>query len=171
MTSRLGPFAVVRTRFINTHIPERAAKLEPVVARMPDDPAAAPDPALPRPLRLLPSPEPITVIAEVPDGPPVRMVWRRVSYRFAKAAGPERIESEWWRSGQKLDFLLPGREVAAPPTSGEAPAPKLVPLVPEQVMRDYYVAEDEAGRRFWLFRQGVYGRELPPSWYLHGFFS
>lgn len=171
MTSRLGPFAVVRTRFINTHIPERAARLEPVVAPTPDDPSAAPDPTLPRPLRLLPSPEPITVIAEVPDGPPVRMVWRRVSYRFAKASGPERIESEWWRSGQKLDFLLPGREVAAPPASGAAPVPKLVPLMPEQVMRDYYVAEDEAGRRFWLFRQGIYGNNLPPSWYLHGFFS
>lgn len=175
MTSRLGAFAVVRTRFVNTHIPERAAVLEPVVARSADDPAAAPDPGLPRPLRLLPNPEPITVIAEVPDGPPVRMVWRRVGYRFAKAAGPERIESEWWRSGQKLAFLLPGRdagtEVAAPPPGSAGVEPKLRPLQPEQVMRDYYVAEDEGGRRFWLFRQGIYGRDLPPSWYLHGFFS
>ncbi len=169
MTSRLGPLAVVRQKFVDTHIPERAVKLEPVIARTPDLPAAAPDPLLPRPLRLLPRPEPITVIAEVPDGPPVRMIWRRVGYRFLKASGPERIESEWWRSGQRLGFLLPGAtEMAAARSEGSV---GLSSLVPEHVMRDYYVAEDEGGRRFWLFRQGIYGHDRPPDWFLHGFFS
>lgn len=36
--------------------------------------------------------------------------------------------------------------------------------------RDYYVVEDETGRRFWLFREGHYGGEVPPRWYLHGIF-
>lgn len=36
--------------------------------------------------------------------------------------------------------------------------------------RDYYVVEDETGRRFWLFREGLYGAETPPRWYLHGVF-
>src|SRR5690606_25685582 len=45
MTSRLGPLSVVRSKLVNTHIPERAVRLEPVVARTPDDPAAVPDPA------------------------------------------------------------------------------------------------------------------------------
>lgn len=162
MTSRLGPLAVVRQKFVDTHIPERAVRLEPLVARTPDDPAAAPDAALARPLRLLPRPESITVMAEVPDGPPVRMVWRRLSYRFARASGPERIESEWWRSGQRLGFLLP--EMGEPDAA-------LADLIPEHVMRDYYVAEDEEGRRFWLFRQGLYGYDRPPDWFLHGLFS
>lgn len=37
--------------------------------------------------------------------------------------------------------------------------------------RDYYVVEDEAGRRFWLFREGLYGAAPPPRWYVHGVFA
>lgn len=36
--------------------------------------------------------------------------------------------------------------------------------------RDYYLVEDEDGRRFWLFREGLYGADPPPRWYLHGVF-
>ncbi len=36
--------------------------------------------------------------------------------------------------------------------------------------RDYYCVEDEAGRRFWLFRQGLYGEGGQPRWFLHGVF-
>ncbi len=37
--------------------------------------------------------------------------------------------------------------------------------------RDYYCVEDEAGRRYWLFRLGHYGAEEPAQWFLHGFFA
>ena len=71
MTSRLGPLAVMRSTFVNTHIPEKAVKLESVLVHSPQDPHAKPDASLRRPLRLLPQPEPIIVtFAEVPDGPP-----------------------------------------------------------------------------------------------------
>ena len=33
--------------------------------------------------------------------------------------------------------------------------------------RDYYLAEDDAGRRYWLFREG----SRAPHWFLHGFFG
>ncbi len=39
--------------------------------------------------------------------------------------------------------------------------------------RDYYRVEDEQGRRYWLFREGLFNREdldKPPSWWLHGVF-
>lgn len=173
MTSRLGPLAVVRSKFVNTHIPERAVKLEPVVARTPDDPAAAPDPALPRPLRLLPAPEPITVtLVQVPDGPPPNMVWRRVTYRFLKVSGPERIGAEWWRPD--VQFTVPVPPPPSPPISNrdeeKVPRHVVVEMMPIP-NRDYYVAEDDGGRRFWLFREGVYGTAEAPRWYLHGFFA
>ena len=178
MTSRLGPLAVVRAKFVNTHIPEQAMRLEPVIARTSDDPEAQPDPGLPRPVRLLPAPEPITVLAEVPHGPPASMVWRRVAYRFVKASGPERIEAEWWRTGQKLDLLGPPRTRPEEPaerrkgqTRPKPYNPKLTPLEPETTLRDYYIAEDDGGRRFWIFRLGLYGARLAPRWFLHGFFS
>ena len=50
-----------------------------------------------RPLRLFVAPEPIDVTAEVPDGPPLRLRWRRVLVRVVAANGPERIAPEWWR--------------------------------------------------------------------------
>ena len=36
--------------------------------------------------------------------------------------------------------------------------------------RDYYVVEDEAGRRYWIFRSGHYDGSQP-HWFLHGFFA
>ena len=42
------------------------------------------------------------------------------------------------------------------------------------MLRDYYRVEDGEGRRYWLFRAGLYGdAQVPgaPNWYLHGFFA
>jgi protein ImuB len=90
-----------------------------------------------RPLLVFDRPEPVSVIAAVPDGPPMRFTWRRVTRRVAKAQGPERIAPEWWR-----------------PSAGE-------------IIRDYYAVEDDTGRRYWLYREGLYG-ETQPRWFVHG---
>lgn len=38
--------------------------------------------------------------------------------------------------------------------------------------RDYYLVEDDEGRRFWLYREGLYERETTsPRWFVHGFFA
>jgi protein ImuB len=37
--------------------------------------------------------------------------------------------------------------------------------------RDYYQVEDEHGRRYWLYRQGLYGGGETPRWFLHGEFA
>jgi protein ImuB len=89
----------------------------------------------------------------VPDGPPVRFEWRRVSHRVTRAEGPERIAPEWWR---------------APPKSRNDRAGRLT--------RDYYRVEDEKGRRFWLYREGLFGRandclDAMPAWFIHGIFA
>jgi protein ImuB len=159
MSNRLGPLAVIRSKFVNTHIPERAVKLEPVLARTQDDPEATPDATLPRPLRLLPAPELIGVsLAEVPDGPPPNMTWRQMSYRFVKVSGPERIGVEWWTLAQPVPST---REDGPNPAAGDE----------ADLTRDYFIAEDEEGRRFWLFREGLYWQGVSPRWFLHGFFA
>ncbi len=40
-------------------------------------------------------------------------------------------------------------------------------------VRDYFRIEDREGRRFWVFREGVWtsARARPPRWYLHGLFA
>ena len=90
-----------------------------------------------RPSLLLTSPEPIEVIARVPDGPPVQFLWRRVIHRVAAAAGPERIEPEWWRN-------------IGADRSGKGE------MRVETRVRDYYRLQDTAGARFWVFRAGRY---------------
>jgi protein ImuB len=95
-----------------------------------------------RPVRLFRNPEPVDAVADVPEGPPVTFRWRRALHRVARAEGPERIAAEWWVDGE------------------DAPT------------RDYFRIEDETGRRFWLFREGLYGREMAlPRWFMHGVFA
>jgi protein ImuB len=101
-----------------------------------------PDEEQPRPPLLLPRAEPIDVVALVPEGPPQRFRWRGTIHVVAQTQGPERIANEWWR------------DRALQPT------------------RDYYLVEDDAGRRFWLYREGLYGRETAaPRWFVHGLFA
>ena len=37
--------------------------------------------------------------------------------------------------------------------------------------RDYYLAEDEEGRRYWIFCERPRDPAVPPRWFLHGFFA
>ena len=37
--------------------------------------------------------------------------------------------------------------------------------------RDYFRVEDEEGRRYWLYREGFYGRDEAPRWFMHGLFA
>ena len=82
-------------------------------------------------------------MAMMPDHPPRAFTWRRMRHQVRWADGPERIAGEWWRRDA---------EVAA--------------------VRDYWIVENEKGRRFWLFRQGdgVDPATGGLSWFLHGFF-
>ena len=100
-----------------------------------------------RPILLFDPPQAVETLAELPDGAPTRFIWRRVSRRVIKAQGPERLSAEWWRAD---------------------------PAKPAPRTRDYYRVEDDQGRRYWLFREGLYGREdaeRPPNWWLHGLFA
>jgi protein ImuB len=111
--------------------------------RLQDEAIQADSLCSPRPIRLLGRPEPIEAVAEVPDGPPVRFRWRRVLHQVALAEGPERIAMEWWRD-----------------QNGRA------------LTRDYFRLESREGVRVWVYREGLYGRELAePRWFLHGLFA
>jgi len=97
LANRLGTSAVRRLFPRASHIPERAQSLRSAFVALPAWTDEVPDKP-PRPLLLLAKPEPLTVLAEIPEGPPARFTWRRVSRRVVKAEGPERIAPEWWRA-------------------------------------------------------------------------
>jgi protein ImuB len=59
----------------------------------------------PRPLRILNDPEPIEVMALLPDYPPKFFTYKGKRHTVQKADGPERIEREWWRdAGEHRDY-------------------------------------------------------------------
>jgi protein ImuB len=166
LRARLGDTAVRRPVFHGSWLPERSERWTPI-RNLSLDPGA-PAPTGPRPILVFHPPEPVDAIAELPDAAPARFTWRRVAHKIVKSAGPERLSAEWWTPA-----ALRLGAVDEPPRT-----------------RDYYRVEDEAGRRFWLFREGLYGREdvsihnapkaqpkdpdvpLPraPTWWLQGIF-
>jgi len=149
LSTRLGPQALCRLVPRNSHIPEQAQLALPALHR----PAPAPWPAPPagepplRPLFLFDPPQPVEVIAEVPDGPPHRFRWKRKLHEVRLYEGPERIASEWWRRKGGEERGKGG------------------------LTRDYYRIEDVRGRRYWIFRHGLYEQRPDPKWYLHGLFA
>ncbi len=99
LVNRLGAPAVRRLVPKSSHIPELAQTLRSAFA----GPSLWPEPTAckpPRPPLLFETPEPLTVLAEIPEGPPARFTWRCLTRRVAKAEGPERIAPEWWRPQQ-----------------------------------------------------------------------
>ena len=148
LSTRLGRGRVRRLAPHDSHIPEQTQlALSAVEAAAPAQ-WLAPEPGGPPapPLHLFAPPQPIEVIAEVPDGPPHCFRWRRALHEVRRFEGPERIASEWWRR-----------------KGGEASGGGLT--------RDYYRVEDARGRRFWIFRHGLYEERANPDWYIHGLFA
>jgi protein ImuB len=149
LSTRLGRHRVQRFIPQNTHVPEQMQlTLSAIEAGSPTavwSLSPMGEPPL-RPLHLFDPPQPIEVLAEVPDGPPHRFRWRRKQHEVRRFEGPERIASEWWKR-----------------QDGAVDRPGLT--------RDYYRIEDIRGRRFWVFRHGLYEENPDPRWYLHGLFA
>ncbi len=164
LAARFGETQIHKLASVNTHIPEQACRLVPAVGSRGGAMrnAVSSEPRQ-RPLRLLDPPEPVEVMAEVPDGPPIHLRWRRRPLRIIQAQGPERIAGEWWRAanlaGARLDDV--DRTTACL----------------ESATRDYWRIEDASGRRLWLYREGFYaghgGSEGRGGarWYVHGLFA
>ena len=147
---RLGARAVSRPVLHPSHIPERAQRWEslsgavgPSGPPLQHRPAPARERGQERPLKVLDRAEPIAVLYASPDGVPQRFRWRGNVREVCRVEGPERIAPEWWRE----------RSTAR--------------------LRDYYRIEDEAGRRYWIYRQGTLGdgRGGVPDWFLQGLYA
>ena len=69
-----------------------------------------------------------------------------MTHQVARAEGPERIAMEWWRDDRG-----------------------------NKLTRDYFRVESQSGLRAWLYREGLFEREIEPpaqpQWYLHGLFA
>jgi protein ImuB len=158
LVNRLGPARVFRARAVESDVPERSTRKEELGgASRPPQPCdkRAPRhqlrrgvptafPPWPRPSRLLAPPRRVEAVSLLPDHAPVQFTWGRKPHRIRHADGPERVFGEWWVADDET-FAV----------------------------RDYFQVEDEAGQRFWLFRNGD-GQNLATgnlTWFLHGVFG
>jgi protein ImuB len=119
IAGRIGGRRVYRLTPVESDIPERSARLVPALApptgRTWDDG--------PRPHRIFDPPQPVQVLALLPDHPPRFYVWNGRRHDVVQADGPESLFGEWWVSDAEVFHL-----------------------------RDYYKIQDADGGRAWLFR-------------------
>ena len=137
LSARLGEGAVTRLHPAESHVPAKCAQVLSVGWSQPHE-GPWPAPAAPRPLILF---RPEVLDAPASSGVPARFRWRRQEFALRMAAGPERLQAEWWL--EDPDW----REGA----------------------RDYWRVEAEAGERLWLFYGR--GGAVTDGWYCEGIFA
>lgn len=156
LATRAGRNRVLRLAPVDTHIPEQGQLALPAIesrgpAQWQEPPSEYPHAPPTRPIHLFDPPQRIDVMAQVPDGPPHRFRWRRALHEVTRFEGPERIAPQWWKIAD-----------------GQLEKPEQDRFL----TRDYYRVEDARGRRFWIFRHGLYSTERSnPAWYVHGLFA
>jgi len=146
LRNRVGPHRVRTLRPVPAHWPEKAQAPMPIGD---DAPRASGNDALDlpsglsRPVRLVSPPAPVDVTSLLPDGAPRQFVWQGTHCRIRAADGPERLHDDWWEPDAAMGAV-----------------------------RDDWIAEDEAGERFWPFRRGdgVHDGSGDRAWFLHGLF-
>lgn len=150
LANRLGQANVRRIRPRDRHLPEQAMHDVPYAGR---EAEAFSDQWFinrSRPLSLFTRPEPIQVVAAVPDDPPSLFRWHKIVHHIVASEGPERINPPWWSKEKPRNH-------------------------DEVLLRDYYRVEDQSGDRFWVFRSGAYrdssSDRSKANWYLHGLFA
>ena len=146
LSARLGPRRVTRQSLVEAHVPERAVVAEPAVLGEARKRKAEPD---------------LTAISEAPTRP--LRLFERPEPIEAVAEIPDGPPLKFrWRRMLHEVAAIEGPERIATPWWRNADGPT----------RDYFRAEDSLGRRYWLFREGLYGRETARArWFVHGVFG
>jgi protein ImuB len=102
LAGKIGANAISRYLPAEHYWPERSIKQASTLTEMP---ATKWRVDRPRPLRLLQHPEPVEVMALLPDYPPKVFTYKGKRHTVEKADGPERIEREWWHDkGEHRDY-------------------------------------------------------------------
>jgi protein ImuB len=141
--ARLGLSRIVRQQANDSHLPERAARN--IAVDRADVPASAWE------------------ISE-PDAPPARPLRLLSPPEPVEAVavvpdGPP-VRFRWRRALHEVARAEGPERIAGEWWRSDVPT------------RDYYRVEDKDGRRFWLYREGLFERETAqPRWFLHGTFA
>ncbi|MFT3726351.1 MAG: DNA polymerase Y family protein [Terricaulis sp.] len=142
LSARLGPQRVLRPKLVETHAPERAAGWRVALKQKTK---SEPNPKSPQ------------------DG-----VMRRPLTLFARPQSIDAIATV--PDGPPIRFRW--RRVLREVVRAEGPERISGDWMESERARDYYRVEDRDGRRYWLYREGLYGEdEQAPRWFVHGLFA
>ena len=171
LSARLGPRAVTRRELVEAHLPEQAERAAPATlgeARLSGEGS-----------RHCERSEAIQESALLASGLLRRSAPRNDESNIAPArplrifARPEPIDAlAEVPDGPPLRFRW--RRVLHDVAAIEGPERIAAPWWrrPDAPTRDYFRAEDSHGRRFWLYREGLWGRETKRAkWFVHGLFG
>ena len=150
LSARLGARAVTRRELVEAHLPEQAEASAPATLGEARTAKSARKPGRNR-LRI--------------DGAPARplRLFARPEPIEALAEVPDGppLRFRWRRVLHNVAAIEGPERIAAPWWRREA-----------MPTRDYFRAEDTEGRRFWLYREGLWGRETAQAkWFVHGLFG
>jgi protein ImuB len=146
LQQRLGPHSVRRFEAVASHIPERAEMLATVNG-------AALQCRVPEPARDPQANSPVRPLLLLPHAEPAEDVMALVP------EGPPR-RFRWRGVTYEIEHAEGPERIAT--EWWRSPA----------LTRDYYLVEDLNGHRFWLFREGLFGRETKKAdWFVHGLFA
>jgi protein ImuB len=152
LSARLGPKRVLRPKLVETHQPDRAGAWRSALESEPPPPCGAGAGGGGRAEK-----------SASGDG-----VMRRPLTVFSRAQPIEAIATVpdgppvrfRWRRVLREVVRAEGPERISGDWLGGAPT------------RDYYRIEDKDGRRYWLYREGLYGEsDEAPCWFVHGLFA
>lgn len=141
LSARLGPKAVLRAVLHDTHQPEKAGAWRAALGTK----------------------SAVSVASAAPcDG-----VMRRPLTLFARPQPIETLAAV--PDGPPIRFRW--RRVLREVARAEGPERISGDWMGGGTTRDYYRVEDKEGRRYWLYREGLYGGDEAPRWFVHGLFA
>jgi protein ImuB len=176
LSARLGSGAVTRRALVEAHLPDEAEKAapatlgpQPAPASPGSQPGGREGASLLPPAGGEPGRRPPDQIRGRPDegqssapARPLRLFGRPEPIdALAEAPDGPPLRFRWRRVLHDV-AAIEGPERIAPPWWRREGAPT----------RDYFRAEDTHGRRFWLYREGLWGEETGRAkWFVHGLFG
>lgn len=147
LCTRMGPQHVLHAVPFSAHAPGRSAMFVPTTTNVPRSQFMAPVTPSPRPTITTDRPEPVNVMALVPDGPPITITWRSHSYRIIDWRGPELLSDA--RPGVTCWWSGPCHTAEADITSNDRDAPRQLLLPPDSQL---FRAQLDTGLWLWLQR-------------------
>jgi protein ImuB len=146
LSARLGARAVTRRELVEAHLPEQAEASAP--ATRGEARTRGEEPGR-------------KVEARAPERP-LRLFARPEPIEaLAEVPDGPPLRFRWRRVLHNVAAIEGPERIAAPWWRREA-----------MPTRDYFRAEDTEGRRFWLYREGLWGRETAQAkWFVHGLFG